>query len=138
MGNATHFADAFMALWNEPDPDRRRQHVASLWTEDGVQILQPPQEMKEIASRPGIGLATWLQARGHAELLARAATVYGEFVAPGEFHFRRRDDVEHLADVVKLRWEMVSREGNVMAVGLDFLVLAPDGRILRDYVFVEA
>jgi hypothetical protein len=46
--------------------------------------------------------------------------------------------VEHLADVVKLRWEMVSREGKVMAVGLDFLVLAPDGRILRDYVFIEA
>jgi hypothetical protein len=37
-------ADRSMALWNEPDADRRRRMIAELWTEDGSQIPQPPQE----------------------------------------------------------------------------------------------
>ena len=51
--------------------------------------------------------------------------------------FRRRDDVERLADVVKFHWEMVSAGGEVAAVGLEFLVLARDGRIRIDYQFIE-
>ena len=35
-------ADRYMALWNEPDAERRRRMIAELWTEDGSQILQPP------------------------------------------------------------------------------------------------
>jgi hypothetical protein len=33
---------------------------------------------------------------------------------------------------------MVSTKGEVAGVGLDFLVLAPDGRIRCDYQFVES
>ena len=131
-------ADRYVALWNERDPDRRRAAIAELWTEDGMHILQPPQEMREIAVRPGIGLTAWLEARGHAALEARAASAYGEFIAPGEFRFRRRDNVERLADVVKFNWEMVSEDGEVAGVGLEFLVLGPDGRIERDYQFIES
>jgi len=29
-------ADRYMAVWNEPDAERRRQAVAALWTEDGT------------------------------------------------------------------------------------------------------
>ena len=54
--------------------------IAELWTEDGSQILQPPQEMREIAASPGIGMAATLEARGHAELEARAATSYDHWV----------------------------------------------------------
>jgi hypothetical protein len=42
--------------------------IAELWTEDGSQILQPPQEMREIAASAGLGMAATLEARGHAEL----------------------------------------------------------------------
>jgi hypothetical protein len=59
---AEQLADRYMALWNEPDADRRRQMIAELWTEDGSPILQPPQEMRENAASPGIGLAATLQA----------------------------------------------------------------------------
>lgn len=135
---ANHLADCYVALWNEPDPARRRALIAELWTEDAVHILQPPQELREIAGRPGIGLTARLEAHGHAALEARATSAYEEFVAAGEFRFRRRDDVERLADVVKFSWEMVSRDGGVAGVGLDFLVLAPDGRINRDYQFIES
>jgi hypothetical protein len=135
---AEHLADRYVALWNEPDPERRRRVIAELWTEDGSQILQPPQEIRAIAASPGIGMAATLEARGHAELEARAATSYEQWVGSDGLSFRRRDDVDRLHDVVKFHWEAVSQDGQVTAVGLVFLILATDGRIRRDYVFIES
>jgi hypothetical protein len=43
-----------------------------------------------------------------------------------------------VADVVKFNWEMVSTDGEVVGVGLEFLVLGPDGQIRRDYQFIES
>ena len=134
---AEQLADRYVALWNEADPERRRQLIAELWTENGSQILQPPQEMREIAASPGIGLAATLEARGHAELEARAATSYEHWVGSEGLSFRGRDDAERLGDVVKFHWEAVSPDGEVTAVGLVFLVLGADGRIERDYVFIK-
>src|SRR5262249_51526227 len=74
MTDTNEFADRYVSLWNEPDPERRRRLVAELWTEDGAQILQPPQEMREIAARPGIGMSATLEARGHAELETRTTS----------------------------------------------------------------
>jgi hypothetical protein len=135
---AEQLADRYLALWNEPDADRRRRTIAELWTEDGSQIFQPPQEMREIAASPGIGLAATLEARGHAELEARATTSYEHWVGSEGLSFRGRDDAERLGDVVKFHWEAVSPAGEATAVGLVFLVLGADGRIRRDYVFIES
>jgi hypothetical protein len=134
--NAGELADRYLALWNEPDPDRRRQLIAGLWTEDGSHILQPPQEIREVAARPGLGMTAILVARGYAEIEARAATVYEHWVESEGLSFRRRDDVEPLDDVVKFHWEGVAKDGELFAVGLTFLVLTADGRIQRDYTFV--
>jgi hypothetical protein len=134
--NADELADRYVALWNEPDPDRRREMIAGLWTEDGSQILQPPEEIREVAARPGIGMTAILEARGYAEIEARAATAYEKWVGSDGLSFRRLDDVERLNDVVKFHWEAVTPDGEVVAVGLNFLVLAADGRIQRDYTFV--
>jgi hypothetical protein len=41
--HAEQLTDRYLALWNEPDADRRRRILAELWTADGSQILQPPQ-----------------------------------------------------------------------------------------------
>src|SRR5262245_19391301 len=137
MTDTNAFADRYVSLWNEPDPERRRKLVAELWTEDGAQILQPPQEMREIAARPGIGMSAVLEARGHAALEARTTSAYNGWVAHEGFHFRRRDNVDRVADVVKFNWEAVSADGEVAGVGLTILVLAPNGRIRLDYQFVE-
>ena len=136
--HAAQLADRYVALWNEPDAGRRRRIVAELWTADGSQILQPPQEIRQIAASPGIGLAATLEARGHAELEARAATSYEHWVGSERLSFRGCDDVDRLGDVVKFHWEAVSPEGDVAAVGLVFVVLGEDGRIRRDYVFIES
>src|SRR5215213_10341892 len=134
---AEQLADRYLALWNEPDPERRRRLIVELWTEDGSQILQPPQKVREIAASPGIGMAAVLEARGHAELEARAGSSYEQWVGSDGLNFRRRDDVDRLHDVVKFHWEAVPHDGQVTAVGLVFLILATDGRIRRDYVFIE-
>jgi hypothetical protein len=133
---AGELADRYIALWNEPDPDRRRRMIEGLWTEDGTHILQPPEEIREVAARPGIGMAAVLEARGYAEIEARAATAYDEWVGSQELSFRRCADAERLHDVVKFHWEAIAKDGEAFAVGLSFLVLAEDGRVRRDYTFV--
>jgi hypothetical protein len=136
--SAAALAERYVALWNEPDAGRRRRIIAELWTEDGRHILQPPQEIREAAAQPGLGLAAILEARGHEEIAGRATSAYEHWVASEGLSFRGRDDAERLGDVVKFHWEAVSKDGEIFAVGLDFLVLAPDGQIERDYTFVVA
>jgi hypothetical protein len=138
MTDTNEFADRYMSLWNEPNPERRRQLVAELWAEDGAQILQPPEEIREIAARPGLAMMAILEARGYEELEARATSVYEHWVGSEGLSFRGRDDADRLGDVVKFHWEAVAKDGEVFAVGLNFLVLAADGRIERDYTFVVA
>jgi hypothetical protein len=134
----TQLAEKYLALWNEPDADRRRRLIAELWTQDGRHILQPPDEIRAIAARPGIALTATLEARGYEEIEARAASVYEHWVGSEGLSFRGRDDAQRLGDVVTFHWEAVAEDGQVSGVGLDFLVLAADGRIERDYTFVVA
>ena len=138
INEAERLADRYLALWNEADPERRRRMIAELWSEDGSQVLQPPLEMREIAASAGLGMAAVLEARGHGELEARATTSYDQWVGSAGLSFERRDDVYRLCDVVKFHWEARSADGEVMAVGLVFIVLGSDGRIRRDYVFIES
>jgi hypothetical protein len=136
--SAAELAERYVALWNESDPDRRRGMIAELWTEDGSHRLQPPQEIREVAARAGIGMTATLEARGYAEIEARATSAYDEWVASQGLGFRPRDDAERLGDVVKFHWEAIAGDGAVFAVGLNVLVVSADGRIVRDYAFVVA
>jgi hypothetical protein len=163
----------YVALWNEPDPDRRRAAIRELWTAEAVHVLQPPADLRATAAAIGFDRPV-LEARGHEALERRVARAHDEFVAPGTFTFRYRGDGERLHNVVKFRWEMVSTAGhdaaagsigrddnacagptaadvagptaadvagptaaNVAGIGLEVLLLAPDGRIAADYQFIE-
>jgi hypothetical protein len=136
--NAAELAEKYLALWNESDADRRRRMIAELWTQDGRHILQPPQEIRAIAARPGVAMTAILEARGYQEIEARAASAYEHWVGSEGLSFRGRNDAERLGDVVKFHWEAVTKDGELFGVGLVFLVLAADGRIERDYTFVVA
>jgi hypothetical protein len=136
--SAAELAEKYLALWNEPDAGQRRRMIAKLWAEDGRHILQPPQEIREIAAQPGIALTAMLEARGYQEIEARAASVFEHWVGSEGLSFRGRDDADRLGDVVKLHWDAVAKDDTVSAVGLSFLVLAADGRIERDYTFIVA
>ncbi|MEU4295312.1 hypothetical protein AB0E63_44435 [Kribbella sp. NPDC026596] len=137
MSDAQELADRYVAVWNQPDPDARRKAIQELWTEDGVHLLEPPEEIVERAEE--IGVTATLEARGHEALVRRVTRAYDEFVAPGQFEFRPHGEATTLHDMVKLRWAMVpAGGGEVLAVGIDLLLLAPDGRIVSDYQFIES
>jgi hypothetical protein len=131
----TELVDRYVAVWNEGDAARRRDAIAALWSEDAVHTLQPPQEVLDAAA--ALDVTPVFQARGHAELEARVARAHEEFVVAGKFSFRSKGNAARLGDVVRFNWEMVSSDGEVAGVGLEFLVLAPDGRIRLDYQFIE-
>jgi hypothetical protein len=136
MTDANELADRYVAMWTEPDAERRRSAIADRWTEDAVHILDPPQEAREAAA--ALDITPTFQARGHRELGVRMANAYDQFLAPGEFTFRRRDNVKRVGDAIKFNWEMVpTAGGDAVGVGLEFLILAPDGRIRLDYQFIE-
>ena len=131
--------DRNTALWNEADPrapapdDRRAL--------DRGRVANPPAAAGDARDRCERRARHGGHARGagHAELEARAATSYEQWVGSAGLSFRRRDDVYRLHEVVKFHWEAVSPDGEVTAaVGLVFLVLGTDGRIRRDYVFIES
>jgi hypothetical protein len=127
----------YVAVWHEPDAELRRKAVHELWAEDGAQVLQPPEEMRQAAA--GLGFPSLvLRARGHEELEARVTRTYHEFIASGEYTFRSRDNADRLDDVVKFNWEMIpAGGGEVAGAGLEILVLDTDGRITTDYQFIE-
>jgi hypothetical protein len=136
MNHETELVDRFVAIWNEPNAEQRRTMVRQLWTEDALHVFQPPQEVLDAAA--GLNVTAIFQARGHAELEDRVARAYAEFIAPGQFSFRLAGEPKRVADAVRFTWEMVSTDGAVAGVGLEFFVLAADGRIQLDYQFIEA
>src|SRR4051812_13403902 len=113
--STAELAKKYLALWNQPDADRRRRMIAELWTEDGRHILQPPQDIRAIAAQPGIGLTAILEAQGYEEIEARAASAYEHWVGSEGLSFRGRD-AERLADVVKFHWEAVAKGGELFGV----------------------
>ena len=134
--NSKDLANRYVAVWNEPDAGTRRKAIEQLWTEDGVHLLEPPEEIAKRATE--IGVTASLEARGYAELERRVTRAYDEFVAPGQYEFVPHGEAAELRDLVKLRWAMVpAGGGEPLAIGIDLLLLAPDGRIFTDYQFIE-
>jgi len=112
------FAERYVAVWNERDPERRRQRIAELWIPEGATLNKT------------------LEARGYPGLEARVRGSHEKWVRDAGCVFRPRDADGHHG-TVRLRWEMVKPGGEVATVGADFLLLADDGRIRTDYQFIE-
>jgi hypothetical protein len=137
MSFANELGDRYVAVWNERDPERRREMVAELWALDGEHLLVPPQEVRETAA--AMRMSSVFEVRGRRELELRVTDAHERFIASGDYQFRRCDDAERLREVVKFRWEMVSNEdGSVAGVGLEFLVIDVEGRIRSDFQFIES
>jgi hypothetical protein len=127
--------ERYMTVWNEPDAETRRKAIAGVWAEDAVQLLYPPQEVREAAER--LGVTASMESRGHGALEERVVRAYKEFVEPGEYVFRVNDDAQRLGDVVKFSWAMVTRDGGEpVGGGLEVVVVDGDGRIREDYQFI--
>jgi hypothetical protein len=121
MSDMQTFVQDYIAVWNEPDAERRRALIRSLWQEDAQH------------------LARTLEAVGHSGIEKRVTDAYDKWVKEKGNAFRLRDSVDGHHDTIKLRWEMLpAKGGEVISIGFDFLVLGGDGRIRAGYQFIEA
>ena len=131
-----HLVEQYVAMWNEPAVEARHRLVRAVFNPQAVHRVQGPEEVRDIGRALGFPTVT-LEVRGHDELDFRVDQAHGEFVAPGTYRFRGRDDAARLGRVVKFGWEMVATDGTVAATGIDVLELDDDGRILTDHQFVD-
>ena len=132
-------ADRYMAMWNEPDPEVRTELIRSLWALDGAQILaDPPEAARDSAVRLHFGPPSF-EVHGHAALEARVTRAYEMFIASGEYRFTSNGAPHDLLkNLVTFAWQMVSTaDGTHVGGGVEILDLDDNGKIRRDYQFIE-
>jgi hypothetical protein len=119
MDNTNEIVRRFVAVWNETDPAARRSQIQSLWTPDGVHYVKAR------------------EARGYDALDVRVTGAHENNVERNGLKFVATGDAERLQDVIKFHWHMTPKDSSeIVAVGLEFLVMSEDGRIVRDYQFI--
>ena len=53
MSKLNELVDRYIAVWNEPEANRRRQGIAALWAEDGAHFTRHSKRGGTRRSRPG-------------------------------------------------------------------------------------
>ncbi len=120
MNSVENLVQAFVSVWNERDPARRREMVQTLWVSDGRHLMGAQ------------------DVRGHSALEERVATSNQRNVIEKGYIFRPATAIQSLPGVIKLRWDLVhSESGEVISTGLGFLAINDEGRICCDYLFTE-
>jgi hypothetical protein len=118
MSGHDSLIDRYLAAWNETDPAARRELIARSYAE-GARYLDPK-----------------LSAEGHAGIDAMVQSVHGMF--PGH-RFTRRGPVDAHHDRLRFGWAFGPGEGGAPVVtGVDFVTLAPDGRLAEVTGFFDA
>jgi hypothetical protein len=110
-----HIADNYVAVWNEPDPERRRDAIGTLWARDGAEFVEGT------------------QFQGLRELDARITEAYQGFVGSGRYTVTSADDATRHDDIVTFTIQLATSAGEVAWAARVFLVLGEDGRIRQDY-----
>ena len=109
--------DGYFAMWNETDPLRRHTVTSATWSHD-ASYIDP-----------------MFTAEGHEALDAMVAAVHERF--PG-YRFRLTGAVDLHHDRARWSWELAGPNGSPpVAAGVDFAVLAPDGRLREVTGFFE-
>jgi SnoaL-like domain len=117
MSNTDSTVTAYIAMWNEPDPQRRRELVAQVVTDD-ASYLDP------LMSGEGID--------GITEMIGGAQQQF-----PGHrFTLHAGPDAHH--DRVRFSWALTPDGGEPVAVGTDFVTIADDGRMRSITGFLES
>ena len=111
--------DHYVAVWNETDAAARRAAIARLWVPEGEHYVRT------------------LQVKGYEALEQRVIGSHEKNVQGGGFRFVAAGDAQFLHGTVMFHWHMVpAAGGSIAARGLEFLLLAEDGRIAVDYQFI--
>jgi hypothetical protein len=111
-------ANRYVAVWNEPDAERRRTAIAELWVPEGEHY---------VGTR---------EVRGYPALEERVIGSHVKWVAEAHCLFRAMPNAQRLQGVLTFGWEMLGEGGEVRSAGLEFLKLDASDRILVDYQFL--
>jgi hypothetical protein len=118
MTEAQELANLYVAVWNETDAQARRRAIAALWLPDGIHYVRDR------------------EARGYSALEERIIGSHQKNVRDAGYRFRAMGNAQALRNAVTFNWEMVAPDGNVAAVGLEFLIVDERNRIAVDYQFI--
>jgi SnoaL-like domain len=111
----TAVVDNYIAMWNEADPARRRELAGDVFTEDAGYV-DPV-----------------MSGEGQDGIEAMVAAAQQQF--PGHrFELTHGPDAHN--DRVRFAWRLVG-EGGPVANGVDFALVAPDGRLSAVTGFLE-
>ena len=117
MTDVTTVVHNYIAMWNEPDAQRRRAIIAQTWADD-ASYLDPLQTGD---GRDGID--------------AMVAGAQQQFPA---HRFELSAGPDAFADRVRFAWRLVPDGGEqAVAAGVDFATLGPDGRLQTVTGFLE-
>ena len=117
MNDYTELATRYLAVWNEPDADKRRAAIAELWTEDGGY------------TDPLVAVT------GHDGIDAVVSGAREQF--PG-FAFSLLGAVDGHHDVARFQWGLAPEgAAEPVVVGFDIAVVAEDGRLRSVLGFLD-
>jgi hypothetical protein len=108
MTDTVSLIDRYIAMWNALDTEDRRDLIAGAWAESG-RYIDP-----------------LMEGQGHAGIDAMVAGVQARF--PGH-RFRRTSEVDAHNGRVRFGWELAAEGEAPLVRGVDFGVLADDGRL---------
>jgi hypothetical protein len=108
MSQTEGLIDRYIAMWNAADASDRRDLVAGAWSETG-RYVDP-----------------LMEGQGHDGIDAMVAAVQQRF--PGHL-FRRTSAVDAHNGRVRFGWELAAEGEAPLVQGVDFGVLADDGRL---------
>jgi hypothetical protein len=102
--------EMFLAAYNEPDADRRRELVAGVFALDGS-LVEPP-----------------LDATGPAAISDLMGTVQGHFP---DHRFARTTGIDAHHNLLRYGWELVDPQGATALTGIDVAELDEFGTVRR-------
>lgn len=109
--------ERYIALWNEPDADARRDAIAELWTEDGtytdpLAAAEGRQAIEEVIT------GAREQFQGHV--------------------FKLFGNVDAHHGIARFNWELEPDSGGEsVVIGFDVAVVTDDGRLRNVYGFLD-
>ena len=109
-------AERYLAMWNEPDPDRRRALVAAGWTSDG-RYADP-----------------LMQGQGHEGI---AAMIEGARASLPGLGFTLRGTPDGHGPYVRFAWSLAPEGGAPVAGGTDVARLDDTGRLVEVTGFLD-
>ncbi|WP_117208722.1 nuclear transport factor 2 family protein [Allorhizocola rhizosphaerae] len=118
MMSPNAFAERYVALWNETDPQARRRKVDELYSPDAVYIFYRRDPF-----------------RGR-EAIAEQVTYTADLYHPMGYVFRPAYTAIGHHNLVRFNWAMVHRDtGDLQMAGQNVVALDENGLIVEDYQF---